>query len=102
MMSAAGWFIVGLAVLLANLPFLNQRVLGCLPLPWVLAAKRKRIGWRLLELLVFYLVVGALSFLLEARAGNVFAQGWPFYTVTFCFFLVLAFPGFVFCYLMKR
>lgn len=51
---------------------------------------------------MFYLVVGALSFLLEGRAGNVFAQGWPFYTVTFCFFLVLAFPGFVFCYLMKR
>ncbi len=101
-MSAAGWFIVGLAVLLANLPFLNQRVFGVLSLPWTLLDNRKRLGWRLLELLVFYLVVGALSFLLEARASNVFAQGWPFYTVTFCFFLVLAFPGFVFCYLRKR
>lgn len=32
MMSAAGWFIVGLAVLLANFPFLNQRVFGLLAL----------------------------------------------------------------------
>ncbi|BBO60012.1 DUF2818 family protein [Mycoavidus sp. B2-EB] len=101
-MSITGWFIVGLAGFLANAPFLNQRFFGMLPLSWVLANGRKRIGWRLLELMVLYFAVGALSFLLEARAGNVFVQSWPFYAVTFGFFLVLAFPGFVFCYLMKR
>jgi len=101
-MPIAGWFIVALASLLANTPFLNQRFLGVLSLPCVLANGRKRMSWRLFELIVLYFAVGALSFLLEARVGNVFAQSWPFYVVTFCFFLVLAFPGFVFCYLMKH
>ncbi|MCX8566669.1 MAG: Protein of unknown function (DUF2818) [Glomeribacter sp. 1016415] len=101
-MPIAGWFIVGLAWFSANVPFLNQRLFGVLPLSWVLANGRKQIGWRLLELILLYLALGTLSFLLEAQAGNVFVQSWPFYAVTFCFFLVLAFPGFVFCYLMKR
>jgi hypothetical protein len=40
--------------------------------------------------------------LLEARAGNVFVQGWQFYAVTFSLFLVFAFPGFTVRYLVKH
>ena len=47
-------------------------------------------------------VVGALGFMLEARAGNRFDQGWQFYAVTFSLFIVLAFPGFTYQYLVKR
>ncbi len=57
---------------------------------------------RLLELLVLYFLVGAVAYLLESRIGNVFAQGWEFYAVTGCLFIVLAFPGFVLRYLRKR
>lgn len=97
-MSAAGWFIVLLAFVGANLPFLNQRVLGFIPVGRV-----KKSPWlRIAELIVLYFVVGALGFMLEARAGNRFEQGWQFYAITFCLFVVFAFPGFTFQYLVKR
>ncbi|GLU35317.1 DUF2818 family protein [Trinickia caryophylli] len=97
-MSAAGWFIVLLAVVAANVPFLNQRLFGVVPF-----GATKKSGWlRIGELIVLYFVVGALGFMLEARAGNRFEQGWQFYAITFCLFLVFAFPGFTFQYLVKR
>jgi hypothetical protein len=97
-MSAAGWFIVLLALVGANIPFVNQRLFCVVPLK---AAKKS--GWiRIAELIVLYFFVGALGFMLEARAGNRFEQGWQFYAVTFSLFLVLAFPGFTFQYLVKR
>ncbi|CAN7402541.1 DUF2818 family protein [Caballeronia sp. dw_19] len=97
-MSAAGWFIVLLALVGANLPFANQRLFSVVSLKTT-----KKNGWiRIAELIVLYFVVGALGFMLEARAGNRFEQGWQFYAVTFSLFLVLAFPGFTFQYLVKR
>lgn len=97
-MSAAGWFIVLLALVGANLPFLNQRLFGVMPLK----AAKKSTWLRLGELIVLYFIVGALGFMLEARAGNRFDQGWQFYAITFSLFIVLAFPGFTFQYLVKR
>jgi Na+(H+)/acetate symporter ActP len=97
-MSAAGWFIVLLALAGANLPFLNQRLFGVVPLRGAKKSAWIRIG----ELIVLYFIVGALGFLLEARAGNRFEQGWQFYAITFSLFIVFAFPGFTFQYLVKR
>jgi hypothetical protein len=97
-MSAAGWFIVLLALVGANLPFLNQRLFGVMPLKATKKSARVRIG----ELIVLYFIVGALGFMLEARAGNRFEQGWQFYAITFSLFIVFAFPGFTFQYLVKR
>ena len=57
---------------------------------------------RLLELLMFYALVGVLGFALEANLGNRFEQGWEFYAITLSLFLVLGYPGFVWRYLMKR
>jgi hypothetical protein len=97
-MSAAGWFIVLLALAGANLPFLNQRLFGVVPLRPV-----KKSAWiRIAEMIVLYFVVGTFGFLLEARAGNRFDQGWQFYAITFCLFVVAAFPGFAWQYLVKR
>ncbi|SOE67780.1 Protein of unknown function [Burkholderia sp. D7] len=97
-MSAAGWFIVLLALVGANLPFANQRLFSVIPLK----ATKKSVWIRIAEIIVLYFIVGALGFMLEARAGNRFEQGWQFYAVTFSLFLVLAFPGFAFQYLVKR
>ncbi|MBN3857371.1 MULTISPECIES: DUF2818 family protein [unclassified Paraburkholderia] len=97
-MSAAGWFIVLLALAGANLPFLNQRLFGLVPM----RAPRKSAWVRIAELIVLYFVVGAFGFLLEARAGNRFDQGWQFYAITFSLFVVFAFPGFAWQYLVKR
>ncbi len=63
---------------------------------------QKNFFERLLELLAFYALVGVLGFAFEANLGNRFPQGWEFYAITLCLFLVLGYPGFVWRYLMKR
>lgn len=57
---------------------------------------------RLLELLVFYALVGALGFAFEINMGNSFAQTWEFYAITLSLFVVLGYPGFVYRYLLRR
>ena len=57
---------------------------------------------RLLEVLVLYFMVGSVGFAFEANIGNRFPQGWEFYAITFSLYLVLAYPGFVLRYLLKR
>ena len=96
--SLAGWLVVAVALAAANLPFANERLFGFIPT----SARTKPFFVRLLELLVLYFIVGALAYALEYAIGNVFAQGWQFYAITGCLFVVLAFPGFVLRYLRKR
>ena len=89
---------IAFALVLANLPFLNESVFGFIP--W--SRPRKPFYVRLVELIVLYCVVGAIAYLLEARIGNVFMQTWEFYAISGCLFVVLAFPGFVMRYLRKQ
>jgi hypothetical protein len=49
-----------------------------------------------------YFVAGGVGLLFERRAGQVAPQGWEFYAVTGALFIVLAFPGFTWRYLMKH
>ena len=95
--SVAVGFLVVLALLAANLPFLNNRLLAVVPLKFT-----KNLGIRLLELVFFYFLVGGLGLLLEQRAGRIAPQAWEFYAITGTLFLTLAFPGFVYRYLYKR
>lgn len=97
-MFLSNWFVILLAALAANLPFLNERLFAFIPL----GPKPKSFWWRLLELVVLYWLVGGIAYLLESRIGNPFPQRWEFYAVTGCLFIVLAYPGFVFRYLRKR
>ena len=85
-------------VVAANLPFLTESLLGV----WRLKQADKPFFIRLLELVLLYFVVLGIARLLESNAGNAFSQGWQFYAVTVCLFLVLAFPGFIFRYLRRR
>lgn len=57
---------------------------------------------RLLELLVFYALTGALGFALEFNMGNMFSQQWQFYAITLSLYLVMGYPGFVYRYLMRH
>lgn len=103
-LNLAAWLVVALALAGANLPFVNERLFGLVPLPVVKAsgeARIKRFPVRLLELVVLYFLVGLVARLLESRIGSVFVQTWEFHAVTGCLFLVLAFPGFVMRYLHK-
>ncbi|MHA7599807.1 DUF2818 family protein [Alicycliphilus sp. T452] len=96
--TAAIWLVIVAALVAANLPFMNDR--------WLVVGKQAHGGKpflaRALELLLLYFVVGALARLIEQRAGQVAPQGWEFYAVTGALFITLAFPGFVYRYLMRR
>lgn len=65
-------------------------------------AVNKPFAVRLLEVLVLYVLVGVLGFAFETSIGNPFAQTWEFYAITLSLFLVMAYPGFVYRYLMRR
>lgn len=95
--TAAIWFVVLAALVGANAPFFSQRFLLVVRLP-----QGKSLPWRLLELVLFYFLVGGMALLLEQRAGQIAPQNWEFYAITAALFLTLAFPGFVYRYLYKR
>ena len=94
---ASVWLVILAALGAANLPFLNQRLLGMWPL-----AHGKSFGLRLLELVLLYFLVGGLAVLLEQRVGRVAEQNWEFYAITAALFATFAFPGFVWRYLVKH
>ena len=89
--------LIVLALLAANLPFANQRILMVGP-----QRSTKPLAWRLAELVVLYFVVGAVGLALENHGGQISPQGWEFYAITGTMFVTLAFPGFVYRYLMHR
>ena len=95
--TAAIWLIILAACLGANLPFFNHRLLAFGPL-----LQPKTLVVRLAEMVFLYFVVGGLGLLLEKRAGQIAPQGWEFYAVTGTLFITLAFPGFVYRYLVRR
>jgi hypothetical protein len=86
------------AGVLANLPFLSERVF----LVWRVKAGTKPALWRIAELIAYYFLAGAIAWWMESRVGPVYQQRWEFYAVTVCLFLVFAYPGFVFRYLWRR
>lgn len=89
--------LIALALLAANLPFANQRILLLGP-----TRISKSLAIRLVELVLLYFVVGAVGLVLENHAGQIAPQGWEFYAITGTMFVTLAFPGFVYRYLMHR
>jgi hypothetical protein len=88
-----------IAAVAANLPWLSDRIL----LVRHAGAKGKRAGWRWLEWLLLYFLLGALALGLENKLnGEIYPQGWEFYAVTLCLFLVFALPGFIYRYEFKH
>ncbi|WP_020168797.1 MULTISPECIES: DUF2818 family protein [Methylotenera] len=88
-----------LAFVAANLPWFSNKLFYVIQLK----PNAKNLAWCLLELVVLYLIVGAIGFYAEhVTFGQVSAQGWEFYTVTFSLFLVFAFPGFIYKVLWKK
>ena len=94
--TAPVWAVVLLALLAANLPFISKRFMLVYPL-----RSPKTLPLRLLELVLWYFITGALGLALEHQAGQIAAQGWEFYAITGTLFVTFAFPGFVLRYLLK-
>ncbi|MFM2050294.1 MAG: hypothetical protein RL682_785 [Pseudomonadota bacterium] len=95
--SVSVWLVVLVALVAANLPFFSLKFFGFFQF-----AKAKTLGLRLVELVVFYFLVGALGLLLEKRVGQIASQAWGFYAITATLFITFAFPGFVYRYLVKH
>jgi hypothetical protein len=84
------------AFLAANLPWLSERFLLVINL-------HKTAGWRWLEWLVCYGLVGLLAMALEHKlTGGLHVQQWEFYVATSCLFVVFALPGFIYHYDLKK
>ncbi|MEJ8851659.1 DUF2818 family protein [Variovorax rhizosphaerae] len=95
--AASVWVVLLVALVAANLPFVNGRLLAVVPL-----SGSKSLATRLAEVVVLYFVAIGVGLLFERRVGQIAPQGWEFYAVTGALFLVLAFPGFTWCYLLKH
>ena len=91
------WLVVTAALLLANLPFISNRLFVFYAL-----SSSKSLPMRLAELVVGYFMVGGLGLFLEQRSGQIAVQGWEFYAITGTLFVTFAFPGFVYRYLFKK
>ena len=96
--TASIWTVLLIALLAANLPFANERLFALVPAFGAV----KPLAARLAELIVLYVVVGGIGLLFERRVGQIAPQGWEFYAITGALFLVLAFPGFTWRYLLKH
>ena len=97
--TATAWLLIAVAFIAANLPWLSERFLFVIR-PW---GGMKRAWQRWVEWLVLYGIVGGIAFGLEKKAtGEIYAQDWEFYAVTFCLFLVFALPGFIYRHDLKH
>ncbi len=98
------WALLGLIFFTANLPWFSDKLFYTINLNRSHQPSfSKNLGWCLLELLILYFLTGAFIWYAEsATFGQVAPQGWEFYAVTGCLYLVFAFPGFVYKVLWKR
>lgn len=81
----------GALLVLANLPFLSGRFMGVLPL----SKPKSGIGLAL-EIGLCYALMLFFGRIAEGTLeGVAYAQGWEFYVVMTCLFVVAGFPGFV-------
>ncbi len=97
---SAAWAVILIALVSANLPWLSERVLLVLR---PAGGRAKAAWWRWLEWTLLYLVIGALALGLEQKVnGQLYPQGWEFYAVTLCLFLVFALPGFIYRYDLRQ
>ncbi|HEC12815.1 MAG TPA: DUF2818 family protein [Acidiferrobacteraceae bacterium] len=93
------WILLGLAFIAANLPWLTERFFFVLSPPGGV----KKVWMRLVEWAVLFLVIGLIAMALEHKLmGVVHDQGWEFYAVGVCLFLVFALPGFIYRHELSR
>ena len=86
-----------LSFIVANMPWLSDKVF------LFKSVTKKSAWWRWLESFVGYLLLIALGLAAEYKSmGTLSTQDWEFYVVTLCLFVVLALPGFIYCYDLKR
>jgi hypothetical protein len=83
------------AMCLANLPWLGERFF----LFFVTSDNHKKLWMCLIEWFCYFIVWLFLGFGVEKKImGEITHQGWEFYVITLCLFVVFALPGFIYRY----
>lgn len=97
--SGAIWLVILGGIIMANLPWLSERLLLVFPLK----SEVKPVWLGLLELLIFFALFMGLSLYVEAQQmGNVQHQDWEFYAINLFLFFVFSLPGFIFRFQFKK
>jgi hypothetical protein len=93
------WIILVIAILAANLPWLTERFFFLFSPP----GGNKRVWMRLAEWMVLMVMVGLIAVGFEKKTtGVIFHQGWEFYTIGICLFIVFALPGFIYRHDLRK
>lgn len=80
---------------MANLGWVSDKWLG-------MVGTISQLWQRFAVLVPSYLITLAIASLVERLVmGQVWPQGWEFYSINLCVFLVLSFPGFIYRVLWK-
>ncbi len=95
-LSIESWLLILAALAAANAAYVSPKFL------FFKSLKDKHVGWCLLEMVFWYALIGLIGYSLESMIGNVFPKRWEFFAVSICLFLVAAFPGFTWRFLMKH
>ena len=69
-LSLETWLVILVALVAANLAFMSPRFM------FIKKLSSKHPGWCLLEMLIWYCLVGVLAYFLEKMIGNVFPKRW--------------------------
>lgn len=87
------WSLLLAWLVLANLPWLNERLFIVFKLK-----HQRKAGWlRFIEVVIYYFVGLFVAMVLESQfSGDIYQQDWEFFVTTFCLFAVLAVPGLVY------
>jgi len=93
--------VIAIMVVTANIPFVSERVFGMVGYRRQGKPAIKPFWLRFFEVLVLYGILVAIGFAFEGQLGNRFVQTWEFYAITLSIYLVCAYPGFVWRYLMR-
>ncbi len=95
--SWAVYLVLAISLVVANLPFVNQRIFLVGP-----RKSPKPALWHVVELVAYAFVAGAIGRALEAQVGQATPQRWEFYAIWGCVFVTFAFPGFVWRFLRRN
>lgn len=95
MLNGAVFTLFLVAMFLANLPWLNERIFVFIST----ADHHKKLWMCLIEWFCYFIVWLILGFGVEKKImGEISRQGWEFYVITLCLFVVFALPGFIYRY----
>ncbi len=92
-------YLIGLFVL-ANLPFLNQRLF--LVIRVAEPGVQKSFWWRIVEWLVYFAVGIGIGIYLEYSVGGIDPKGWEFWAVAASIFAVFSVIGFIWQYQLRK